>query len=109
MLAYTGILVNLLARCVPIQEDMREIKATLRRPDDKSAESRATMHKRLNEAVDRSARVESSVASVNEDVAEMTPAETSSAVGSRALKPCMIEIPRCAWVKRVVGLLIGRI
>lgn len=101
-----------------IQDDMREMKATLQRSEDKSAESRAAMHRRLDEAVDRIGRVESSVASVNEDVAEMKPVTDDvrrwRLMGIGALS--MIGIAGVALgvsfadaLKRIAALLIGRI
>ena len=101
-----------------IQDDMREMKASLQRSEDKSAESRAGVHRRLDEAVDRIARVESSVASVNEDVAEMKPVTDDvrrwSLMGIGALS--MIGIGGVALgvsfadaLKRIGGLLIGRV
>lgn len=101
-----------------IQDDMREMKAALQRSDDKSAESRSVMHKRLDEAVGRIASVESSVASVNKDVADMKPVTDDvrrwRLMGIGALS--MIGIGGVALgvsfadaLKRIGGLLIGRI
>ncbi|MNE75389.1 hypothetical protein D3C80_1715440 [compost metagenome] len=109
---------NAVAGLRGIQDDMREMKASLQRSEDKSAESRAGVHRRLDEAVDRIARVESSVASVNEDVAEMKPITDDvrrwRLIGIGALS--MIGIGGVALgvsfadaLKRIGGLLIGRI
>ncbi|MGY5811990.1 DUF1515 family protein [Rhizobium sp. LEGMi198b] len=46
---------------------------TARRSEEKSDVSRASMHRRMDELVDRVSKVETSVVTVQEDVSEMKP------------------------------------
>ena len=50
---------------------VKNLQENFRRSEDKSDQSRATMHRRLDEMVDRVEKFERSVSSVQDDVTEM--------------------------------------
>jgi hypothetical protein len=52
---------------------VKNLRGSFRRSEDKSDQSRATMHRRLDEMVERVEKVERSVAGVQDDVTEIKP------------------------------------
>jgi ElaB/YqjD/DUF883 family membrane-anchored ribosome-binding protein len=52
---------------------VKNLQESFRRSEDKSDQSRATMHRRMDEMVDRVEQVERSVSGVQDDVTEMKP------------------------------------
>lgn len=56
-----------------LQDSIRRMEEASRRSEDKSEASRAVVHRRLDEVVDRVGKVESSIVTVQEDVSEMKP------------------------------------
>ncbi len=53
--------------------EVKNLREDFRRSEDKSDASRASVHRRMDELVDRVGKVEGAVAQVNEDVTEMKP------------------------------------
>lgn len=56
-----------------LQDSIRRMEEAARRSEDKSEASRAVVHRRLDEVVDRVGKVETSIVTVQEDVTEMKP------------------------------------
>lgn len=56
-----------------LQDSIRRMEEASRRSEDKSEASRAVVHRRLDEVVDRVGKVETSIVTVQEDVTEMKP------------------------------------
>jgi hypothetical protein len=56
-----------------LQEAVKRVEDQALRSEDKSAESRAVVHRRMDEISTRVGSVEASIASVKEDVIEMKP------------------------------------
>ena len=53
--------------------EVKNLREDFRRSEDKSDANRASLHRRMDELVDRVGKVEGAVAQVNEDVTEMKP------------------------------------
>jgi hypothetical protein len=53
--------------------EVKNLREDFRRSEDKSDASRASLHRRMDELVDRTAKLEGAVAQVNDDVTEMKP------------------------------------
>lgn len=53
--------------------EVKNLREDMRRSDAKSDLSRATVHRRIDEIVDRMGKVEGSVAQVNDDITDMKP------------------------------------
>lgn len=64
---------ELVAGMHALQDSLRRMEDAGRRSEDKSDASRAVVHRRLDEVVDRVGKVEGSMVLVQEDVAEMKP------------------------------------
>ncbi|GAA4180209.1 DUF1515 family protein [Shinella granuli] len=64
---------ELVAGMHSLQDSIRRMEEASRRSEDKSEASRAVVHRRLDEVVDRVGKVESSIVTVQEDVTEMKP------------------------------------
>lgn len=56
-----------------LQQSLRRIEESGQRSEDKSAESRAVVHKRMDELVSRVGHLETGMSEMKEDVAEMKP------------------------------------
>ncbi|WP_454850493.1 DUF1515 family protein [Rhizobium binxianense] len=80
---------ELVAGMRSLQEANRRFEDMMRRSEDKSAESRASMHRRMDEFVDRIGKVETNVTTVQDDV--------------RGMKPTVEKIT--AWEQRGIGAL----
>lgn len=109
---------ELVAGMHSLQESLKRVEDQSRRSEDRAAESRAAVHRRMDEMVNRVGSVETSVSSLKEDVAEMKPVTDDvrrwRLMGIGALS--MIGIGGVALgvsfadaLKRIGGLLIGRI
>jgi hypothetical protein len=64
---------ELIAGMRGLQESVKRVEDQALRSEDKSAESRAVVHRRMDEISTRVGSVEASIASVKEDVIEMKP------------------------------------
>lgn len=64
---------ELVATSRATQESIRRLEESLRRSEEKSDTSRAAMHRRLDESVERVSKVEGSVALLAENIEEMKP------------------------------------
>lgn len=53
--------------------EVKNLREDFRRSEDKSDASRASLHRRVDELVDRVGKVEGAVAQVNDDVTDMKP------------------------------------
>lgn len=53
--------------------EVKNLREDFRRSEDKSDASRASLHRRMDELVDRVGKVEGAVAQVNDDVTDMKP------------------------------------
>jgi archaellum component FlaC len=91
-----------------LKDSIRRMEDQARRSEDKAAESRAVVHRRLDEMVDRVGDVEQTVAVVKADVSEMKPTvegldDVVSTVTKdvKAMKPVTDDIQR--WKLMGVG------
>jgi uncharacterized membrane protein len=56
-----------------VQQSLQRMEENSRRSEDKSAESRAVVHRRMDEIVSRVGHLETGMAEMKEDVSEMKP------------------------------------
>ncbi len=108
---------ELIASQRAIQEDLRRIEDKIQRSDDKSDESRAKMHRRIDDAVGVVAEVKTSVATLEKDVKEMKPVTDDvrrwklmgiGALGMMGIGGVALGVSFADALKRIAGLLIGR-
>ncbi|GLR51824.1 DUF1515 family protein [Shinella yambaruensis] len=64
---------ELVAGMHSLQDSIRRMEEAGRRSEDKSEASRAVVHRRLDEVVDRVGKVKASIVTVREEVTEMKP------------------------------------
>ncbi|MDQ1183597.1 DUF1515 family protein [Agrobacterium larrymoorei] len=108
---------EMLAMQVALKESVQRVEEQARRSEDKADESRAVVHRRLDEMVNRVGEVEQTVAIVKEDVTEMKPhtddlkrwklmgvgAFTMMGIGAMFLGVTFADV-----LKRIGTLIIGR-
>ena len=64
---------ELVAGMRSLQESIRRLEEGSMRAEDKTATSRAAVHRRMDQLVDRVGHVDASVVTIGEDVSEMRP------------------------------------
>ncbi|OHV81593.1 DUF1515 family protein [Rhizobium sp. LCM 4573] len=93
------------------------ILETMRRSEEKSDVSRASMHRRMDEIVDRVSKVEASVDTVQDDVKDMKPVTEDvrrwklmgmGALGMMGIAGIALGVSFADVLKRIAGLLMGR-
>lgn len=110
-------LANLSPACTGLQDSIRRIEEAARRSEDKSEASRAVVHRRLDEVVDRFGKVETSIFTVQEDVTEMKPVTEEvrrwklmgmGALGVAGLAAMALGVTFSEALKRIGMMIIGR-
>lgn len=100
-----------------LQDSIRRMEEASRRSDDKSEASRAVVHRRLDEVVDRVGKVESSIVTVQEDVTEMKPVTDEvrrwklmgmGALGVTGLAAMALGVTFSEALKRIGMVIIGK-
>lgn len=100
-----------------LQDSIRRMEEASRRSDDKSEASRAVVHRRLDEVVDRVSKVESSIVTVQEDVTDMKPVTEEvkrwklmgmGALAVTGLAAMALGVTFSEALKRIVMVVIGR-
>lgn len=93
------------------------ILETMRRSEEKADSSRASMHKRVDDMVDRQGKIEAQVKSVQEDMADMKPVVDEvkrykligmGALGMIGLAGIALGVSFSDALKRIAGLVLGR-
>lgn len=100
-----------------LQDSIRRMEEAARRSEDKSEASRAVVHRRLDEVVDRVSKVETSIVTVQEDVTEMKPVTDEvrrwklmgmGALGVTGLAAMALGVTFSEALKRIGMVLIGK-
>ena len=100
-----------------LQDSIRRMEEASRRSEDKSEASRAVVHRRLDEVVDRVGKVESSIVTVQEDVTEMKPVTDEvrrwkligmGALGVTGLAAMALGVTFSEALKRIGMVIIGK-
>lgn len=108
---------ELLAISRALQEDVRRIEAKVQRAEDKSDESRAKMHSRIDDVVGTVGEVQTSVATLEKDVREMKPITDDvkrwrligmGALGMIGVGGIALGVSFADALKRIAALLLGR-
>ena len=108
---------ELLAISRALQEDVRRIEAKVQRAEDKSDESRAKMHSRIDDVVGTVGEVQTGVATLEKDVREMKPITDDvkrwrligmGALGMIGVGGIALGVSFADALKRIAGLLLGR-
>jgi hypothetical protein len=101
-----------------LQDDMREIKDAQMRADDKSTQSRAVVHRRMDEMVSHVGALERNISTVQADVADMKPVTNDvkrwkligiGALGMIGIGGIALGVSFADVLKRVGALLLGRL
>jgi hypothetical protein len=107
---------ELIAGMRGLQESVKRVEDQALRSEDKSAESRAVVHRRMDEISTRVGSVEASIASVKEDVIEMKPITDDvrrwrmmgiGALGVVGIGGAVLGVSFGDVVKRIFSLLTG--
>lgn len=97
---------------------MKNLEEAFRRSEDKSDVSRASVHRRMDDLVDRVGKVEGAVGQVNEDIIEMKPVTDDvrrwklmgiGALGMIGIGGIALGVSFADVLKRIAALLVGRI
>lgn len=100
-----------------LQDSIRRMEEASRRSEDKSEASRAVVHRRLDEVVDRVGKVETSIVTVQEDVTEMKPVTDEvrrwklmgmGALAVTGIAAMALGVTFSEALKRIAMALIGR-
>jgi exoribonuclease R len=109
---------ELVAGLRALQDDMREIKDAQMRADDKSTQSRAVVHRRMDEMVSHVGALERNISTVQADVADMKPVTNDvkrwkligiGALGMIGIGGIALGVSFADVLKRVGALLLGRL
>lgn len=109
---------ELVAGLRALQDDMREIKDAQMRAEDKSTQSRAVVHRRMDEVVSHVGALERNISTVQADVADMKPVTNDvkrwkligiGALGMVGIGGIALGVSFADALKRVGALLIGKI
>jgi hypothetical protein len=109
---------ELVAGLRALQDDMREIKDAQMRADDKSTQSRAVVHRRMDDMVSHVGALERNISAVQADVADMKPVTNDvkrwkliglGALGMIGIGGIALGVSFADVLKRVGALLLGRI
>jgi len=108
---------ELLAISRALQEDVRRLDTKMQRSEDKSDESRAKMHRRIDDVVGTVGEVQTSVATLEKDVRDMKPVTDEvrrwkllgmGALGMIGVGGIALGVSFADALKRIAGLLVGR-
>ncbi|WP_077961627.1 DUF1515 family protein [Ensifer adhaerens] len=108
---------ELVAGMRSLQESIRRLEEGSMRAEDKAATSRAAVHQRMDQLVDRVGHVEASVATIGEDVSEMKPVTDDvkrwklmgiGALGVTGIAAMALGVSFAEAIRRVVFVIIGK-
>ncbi len=108
---------ELVAGMRSLQEANRLLEDMIRRSDDKSEESRSRAHRRMDETIDRMSKLETSVVTVQEDIAEMKPVTDGvrrwklmglGALGTIGIAGMALGVSFADALKRIALVIVGR-
>lgn len=100
-----------------LQESIRRLEEGSVRSEDKAATSRAAVHQRMDQLVDRVGHVEASVATIGEDVSEMRPVTDDvkrwkligiGALGVTGIAAMALGVSFAEAIRRIVFVIVGR-
>ncbi|OLP44754.1 DUF1515 family protein [Rhizobium oryziradicis] len=109
---------ELVAGLRALQDDMREIKDAQMRAEHKSNQSRAVVHRRMDEMVGHVGALERNISTVQADVADMKPVTNDvkrwkligiGALGMIGIGGIALGVSFADVLKRVGALLLGRL
>ncbi|WP_244496112.1 MULTISPECIES: DUF1515 family protein [unclassified Ensifer] len=101
-----------------LQDTMRRIEEGADRAEDKAAESRAGVHRRMDELVGRVGHLETSTATIVADVAEMKPVTDDvkrwklmgiGALGVTGIAAMALGVSFAEAIRRIVFVIIGKV
>ncbi|WP_234907733.1 DUF1515 family protein [Ensifer canadensis] len=101
-----------------LQDTMRRIEEGADRAEDKAAESRAGVHRRMDELVGRVGHLETSTATIVADVAEMKPVTDDvkrwklmgiGALGVTGIAAMALGVSFAEAIRRIVLVIIGKV
>lgn len=100
-----------------LQDTMRRIEEGAVRAEDKAATSRAAVHQRMDQLVDRVGDLETSVSTIDANVAEMKPVTDDvkrwklmgiGALGVTGIAAMALGVSFAEAIRRVVFVIIGK-
>lgn len=109
---------QLVADIRSLQDAVRRVEKAVERSDVKSDNSRANMHRRIDELVDRTAALETDVREVKSDTGEMKPVTDKvrnwekmgiGALGMVGIGGVALGVSFSDALQRLAGLLTGRL
>lgn len=109
---------ELVAGMRSLQDSIRRLEEGAVRSEDKAASSRATVHQRMDQIVDRVGDVEASVTSIGADVAEMKPVTDDvkrwklmgiGALGVTGIAAMALGVSFAEAIRRIVFVIIGKV
>jgi hypothetical protein len=101
-----------------LQDSIKRLEEGAIRSEDKAAASRAGVHTRMDQLVDRVGDVEASVTSIGEDVAEMKPVTDDvkrwklmgiGALGVTGIAAMALGVSFAEAIRRIVFVIIGKV
>jgi len=101
-----------------LQESIRRLEEGSVRAEDKAATSRAAVHQRMDQLVNRVGHVEASVATIGEDVSEMKPVTDDvkrwklmgiGALGVTGIAAMALGVSFAEAIRRIVFVIIGKV
>ncbi|AHK44310.1 hypothetical protein OV14_2738 [Ensifer adhaerens OV14] len=101
-----------------LQDTMRRIEEGADRAEDKAAESRAGVHRRMDELVGRVGHLETSTATIVADVAEMKPVTDDvkrwklmgiGALGVTGIAAMALGVSFAEAIRRIVFVIVGKV
>ena len=108
---------ELVAGMRSLQESIRRLEEGSMRAEDKAATSRAAVHQRMDQLVDRVGYVEASVATIGEDVSEMRPVTDDvkrwklmgiGALGVTGIAAMALGVSFAEAIRRIAFVVIGK-
>ncbi|MBD9635492.1 DUF1515 family protein [Ensifer sp. ENS07] len=109
---------ELVAGMRALQESFRRLEEGAVRSEDKAATSRAAVHQRMDQLVDRVGHVEASVATIGEDVSEMKPVTDDvkrwklmgiGALGVTGIAAMALGVSFAEAIRRIVFVILGKV
>jgi hypothetical protein len=109
---------ELVAEMRGLKEDIQEIRGAQMRSEDRTTQSRAVVHRRMDEMVDRVGALESNITNVQTDIADIKPVTNDvkrwkligiGALGMIGLGGIALGVSFADVLKRIAALIIGKI
>jgi len=108
---------ELVAGMRALQESFRRLEEGAVRSEDKAATSRAAVHQRMDQLVDRVGELEASVSTIDANVAEMKPVTDDvkrwklmgiGALGVTGIAAMALGVSFAEAIRRIVFVIIGK-